>query len=266
MHTTNSPLLGPPPARVALTNPPLVRVIAQVRFPLIASIESQAFIAPFQEAIRGDYPVLRADPSPGVVLGTQGAAGVRSTAFWRFHSTNDVWLVSLTPYFMALETTKYTNRGDFLDRFKVLLGVLQHHIHPRVIDRLGVRYINRMFADNLENLTQWVHPALVGVLGTPLAQHARLAMSESVFDLPEPSERVTMRWGLVPPHKTTDPGLINAVAQQSWLLDLDAFYAQQRPFAIDAIVHRAQGFTERIYRLFRWAITDAFLKQCGGKL
>ena len=63
VDATETPLKGPPPAEVPLENAPLVRVIAQVRYPLIASLENSSFIGPFQEAIRDDYPTLRPEES-----------------------------------------------------------------------------------------------------------------------------------------------------------------------------------------------------------
>jgi hypothetical protein len=51
-----NPLVATPPPEVPLINAPLVRVIAQVRFPPILSIEQQAFVGSFQEAIRAEYP------------------------------------------------------------------------------------------------------------------------------------------------------------------------------------------------------------------
>ena len=44
MNASDTPLTGPPPPAVPLTDPPLARVIAQVRFPLIASLEKREFI------------------------------------------------------------------------------------------------------------------------------------------------------------------------------------------------------------------------------
>jgi hypothetical protein len=38
---------GPPPQDIPLKRPPLVRVLTQIRFPMIASIENQGYIAPF---------------------------------------------------------------------------------------------------------------------------------------------------------------------------------------------------------------------------
>ena len=85
MNFADTPLTGPPPPEVPLTDPPLVRVIAQVRFPLIASLEKRKFIASFQEAIREFYPVLRPEEGRSVVLGSQGVVDTRSNTLWRFN-------------------------------------------------------------------------------------------------------------------------------------------------------------------------------------
>ena len=161
------PLTGPPPADVPLSNAPLVRVIAQVRFPLVASVEKRDFIAPFQEAIRSEYPVLRPEQSRSVVLGQQGVMDARATTVWRFHDASSAWRVTLAPDFLALETGRYTSRDDFLDRLKRVLDALVAHVNPKVIDRLGVRYIDRVAGDNLKDLPQLVRPEVCGVLSTP---------------------------------------------------------------------------------------------------
>jgi hypothetical protein len=53
------PLVVPLPTEVPLKDAPLVRVIAQLRFPDSLSVGQRDSIAPFQEAIRAKYPVLR---------------------------------------------------------------------------------------------------------------------------------------------------------------------------------------------------------------
>ena len=47
--TNLNPLTATPPIEVPLKNAPLVRAIAQVRFPPILSIEQQEFVGSFQE-------------------------------------------------------------------------------------------------------------------------------------------------------------------------------------------------------------------------
>lgn len=263
--TNETPLTGPPPAEVPLSDAPLVRVIAQVRFPLVASVEKRDFIAPFQEAIRAEYPVLRPEQSRSVVLGHQGVMDARANTIWRFHDASAAWRVTLAPDFLAMETGRYTSRNDFLDRLKRVLEALVAHVDPKVIDRLGVRYIDRVTGDNLDDLTQLVRPEVCGVLSTPLASHARHSISETVFILPDNTGQVMTRWGLVPARGTVDPAAVDAIDEPSWLLDVDAFQAETRELDVEAAMQQARGFTERVYSVFRWAVTDEFLQRYGGR-
>ena len=70
MIINSNPLVASPPSEIPLRNAPLVRVIAQVRFPLIASIDKRGFIAAFQEGLRDTYPVLRQETIQGLVVGS----------------------------------------------------------------------------------------------------------------------------------------------------------------------------------------------------
>ena len=268
MTAANTPLTGPPPPEVPLTDPPLERVIAQVRFPLIASLEKREFIASFQEAIRKFYPVLRPDEGRSVVLGSQGVvADARSNTLWRFNEARGAWRVTLAPDFLAIETTKYTNRDDFMERLRLVLEALREHVDPQVLDRVGVRYIDRVSGETLSALPRLVRPEVAGILGSPLSEHAQRAVSESVFILPGNSGHITARWGLLAPRSTIDPGALDAIDEPSWILDTDAFQSFQagsRRLEVDSVVEQARGFAERIYGIFRWAVTDEFLRRYGG--
>lgn len=73
------------------------------------------------------------------------------------------------------------------------------------------------------------------------------------------------RWGLVPARGTVDPAAVDAIDEPSWLLDIDAFQAETRELDVDATVQLARGFAERIYSVFRWVVTDTFLRRYGGQ-
>lgn len=264
MSVVNMPLTGPPPTEVPLTESPLIRVIAQVRFPLIASIEKQEFIAPFQEAIRKQYPVLRPELSHLITL--EGQINARVSTIWSFQDVSGHWRATLAPDFLALETKKYTSREDFFERFKRLLDALQEHLEPPVVDRLGVRYINQIQGDNVSHIEQLVRPEVAGVLGTPLRDHVEHSITESLLKLPDEDAKATARWGLLPPGATVDPRVMKPVDQLSWLLDVDVFQMDTRALEVDELIASSTGFAERIYSIFRWAVTDELLKQCGGEV
>ena len=268
LNVSDTPLSGPPPPEVPLTDPPLARVIAQVRFPLIASVEERKFIASFQEAIRDRYPVLRPEDSRGLVFGPEGILDARSNTSWRFTEASGPWRVTLASEFLALETTRYSSRDDFMQRFRIALQALKDHVDPQVVDRLGVRYIDRVVGRNLTDLPQLVRPEVAGILGSPVSAYVAHAISENAFVLPEGEGRVTVRWGRLPARSTVDPGGLDPIDEASWILDTDAFQsfpAGSRELSVDSVVEQARGFTERIYSIFRWAVTDEFLRRYGGE-
>lgn len=260
MYAPVNPLEGPPPAEVPLSRSPLVRVIAQVRFPLIASVEKPEFMGAFQEAIRADYPVLR----PERVLRLHPEA--LPATIWRFSGTDSDWKVTLAGDFLALETERYTSRSDFLSRLSRALFALEQHVNPRVMDRLGVRYIDRVIGADFLDISSLVRPEVSGVLSTPLAGFAQISLSEHLFRLPEEEGMVTARWGLLPANASVDPSAVEPIAEASWLLDLDAYHAGTRALDVEATVAQARALSERIYALFRWAVRDDFLRRHGGQL
>lgn len=264
MTRPDNPLLDSPTPEVPLSNAPLVRVIAQVRFPLVVAIEQRDFMAPFQESIRGRYPVLREEQTQGVRLSQAGLSPVAPQIAWRFFDESNSWRVSLAPDFLALETVSYTSRSDFFARFHEAVVALESHIAPKLIDRLGVRYIDRIVGDSLNEIVELVQPEVRGILGTPLAVNAIHSVCESMFAFE--NARMIARWGSLPPGATVDPAAVEPINEASWILDLDMFTPAPIPFSVDRAVSDAKQFAERIYTFFRWAVTSDFLRKYGGKV
>jgi uncharacterized protein (TIGR04255 family) len=263
MSAPYDPLVAPLPAEVPLKDAPLVRVIAQLRFPEILSVEQRDFVAPFQEAIRATYAVLRQEQTLGFLVGPAGPGPAKPQIAWRFTDAEGHWRVSLTPEFLALETTKYVSRSDFFGRLKAVSDALDEHIKPGQLDRLGVRYIDRIAGDAVDDIHNLVRPEVRGITGTIAAAHAAHSLSESMFELP--GARFLARWGCLPAGATVDPAAIEPSNEKSWLLDLDMYSAGPMPFVVERVVAEAQRYAERIYTVFRWAVTDDFLKRYGGK-
>lgn len=266
MRPQLDPLTSALPAEVPLPNAPLVRVIAQVRFPQVLSIEKRDFVAPFQEAIRSQYPVLRVEHKhiQSLMVGPQGASPMPPQVIWRFANEENNWRASLAPDFAAIETIAYQSRDDFFDRFQEIILALAEHVGPRVVDRIGVRYIDRITGDSVSKINQLVRPEVLGIVATEAAKHAQHTLSESVFTVPEPAAQLLARWGLLPKGGTVDPAAIEPLAEVSWILDLDMFRPESRAFAPDNVVADARAYAERIYGFFRWVVTEDFLRLYGG--
>lgn len=263
MVTTVNPLLDRAPKEVPLPRAPLVRVIAQVRFPVLASVERQDFLVPIQEALQSRYPVLRRDDAQKLIMGPQGITSVATGTIWRFGDVEDAWRVSLSPDFLALETSKYLSRADFVARFELILNAIRSHAQIPVIDRLGLRYIDRIEGLEPPQLCKMLRPEISGVLDSVLASAVSHSISQSLLAYPDGST-VQARWGSVPPNATIDPATIEPVPIKTWILDLDMFRAGTQEFSVEGLLEQLNVFAERQYALFRWVVTDDFLRYYGG--
>ncbi len=264
MTPPSDPFSEPIPPEVSLARAPLIRVVAQLRFPVIASIEKQEFIASFQEAIRTDYPVLRAEQSQSVTFSMKGPVQTKENTAWRFHDLEENWRVSLSTEFVALETTAYRSRGDFLGRLEQIVNAAAEHLDPKVCSRIGIRYIDRVENADAGDIRTMIREEVAGVLSSPLGRRAHVAVCESVFSISEDGQ-IRARWGMIPGGSTIDPLAIEPVADPSWVLDLDAFEQKQQPFDSVVILARARELAEANYKLFRWAVTGEFIRRYGGE-
>ena len=254
---------GNPVASVPLPESPLVFVVAQIRFPLVASISDPTFIGPFQERIRPSYGDLRQDPEIQITLGPDGVRDQQKGQVWRFADEPGGWEVALAPEFLALATHRYTSRADFLGRLGALLESFDAWLKPTKVRRLGVRYIDRIAEPHLGSIDQLVRREVLGPLtiaNPPDGRlHQTLTDSEYRFD---DQTGLRARWGVLPPRTTFDPA-IDPWDKPSWVLDIDAWHDERRFNPAD-VRQQVQTLSDRIYRYFRWAITEDFLTTFGA--
>ena len=271
MSAIANPLTSLPPTEVPLANAPLVRVIGQVGFPLIMSIQSPEFIGPIQEAIRSVYPVLTREMTRGFFVGPGGslplgALPMQQDVTWRFADAREdwKWRVSLTSTFLALETVAYSSRADFLARFRAIIEAMADRIDPKIVERLGLRYIDRIERVTAEEVKALVRPEILGLAGTEMAGAVTQSIHETLFSMEH--AQLAVRGGLLPAFTTVDPSAIPPIAHPSWILDIDMFNSESRPFEVGELMEETQRFAERIYGFFRWAVTPDFLRRYGGVL
>lgn len=261
------PLAGPPPAEVPLPRAPLVRVLAQVRFPTQLAIHRPDAVAQFQERVRQAYPILHEDRAFHVV-GLASAGGeqtqeTRSVPNWRFFEKANQWRVSLAPDFVSLETTAYTNRAEFLSRLRLVLSAVEHVFDPQEALRVGLRYIDRVSGAELGQVNTFLRPQILGLAQTELAPFAQHFMTDTQLHAEE--GKIQARWGFLPPRATIDPGVLEPIDAASWILDLDMFSADVQPFNADELVGLTENFAKRSYAVFRWVVTPDFLRAYGGE-
>jgi len=129
--------------------------------------------------------------------------------------------------------------------------------------RFGMRYIDQIRGEPLARIDTLLRKEVLGVV--PCAgPDARQVITE--FAAPAEPGELLARWGRLPVNMTVDPNLLPPVQEDSWLIDLDVSRTGQVAFEAKGIVETARSAAERVYAVFRWMVTEEFLKAYGGKV
>ncbi len=265
--SVTDPFGDEPVPEVPLPKTPLIKVLAQIRFPAVLRIKQDDFIAPFQEALRARYPILRQEMETGFQLGPDGMTPV-SNRTWRFKDKEGAWQVSLASDFVALDTSAYTSRKDFIERIREVMTALDDLISLAVVDRIGIRYVDRLEGELLRNLSKNVRTEVLGLANLAATLEEGVTVGHSVTDnrvfLADDTQLVS-RWGYLHPGVSYDPS-VEASDNPSWILDMDMATTETTDFDLDGVVDRCRLYSDRLYRFFRWAVTDDLLIACEGKV
>lgn len=264
VFSIEEPFTSEPVAEIPLPNSPLERVIAQIRFPSELSLTTEDAIERFREPMRRRYPAFGKDHQVALLASPTGVIQKEGDELWRFSDLEELWKVTVAKNFVALETTSYESRNDFGERLSEVLEALTVTRPIDIVQRLGVRYINRFVGPSAsENLPRMVRPSLIAAMTDVASGDAELRhnITESVVKLP--SMQMKIRTASLPPQVTVDPA-VTPMEGRTWLLDLDGSTTTALEFDPGAVVELAGKFAERIYRVFRWALSDEALAAFGG--
>ncbi|WP_081639715.1 TIGR04255 family protein [Actinomadura flavalba] len=259
---STSPFDSEPIDEIPLSTPPLVRVLAQVRFPRLAAQENASIMRSFSEMISDQYPLLDETQEVDFIVSGGGVAQhERPRSGQRLRDVTENWIVTTAPGSLAIETTDYRGRTDFIAKFSTVVQAFIRAVNPPFVERIGIRYTNRLTRSNLlEYLDSAIKPEALGGLAIPISQDVQRnhAICDALFHLKGGS--IQARWGLLPPGGVMDPA-ISPVAQESWVLDLDSFAETRSVADTAAIATELQSLAEQAYRMFRWIVTDKFIEE-----
>ena len=152
----------------------------------------------------------------------------RRSQRWQFSDQDDNWKIVLSQDFLTLETRNYEHFEDFLDRLSEALEALVEHVQPTVGTRLGLRYINEIRLDDLDNM-DWldvVRPELLGPVSLPeLVKNTTQVISMQQLLLHYPQDLgINIQHGLVPSGTTVRLRPQEQAPNNAfYLLDFDVF-------------------------------------------
>jgi len=167
---------------------------------------------------------------------------------------------------VSLEVTAYKGKDQFLRLLAPVLTAVQDIFKPARVERVGLRYVNRIIGEDLAGLKDFVRPEVLGVLSSNEDVRIKHSVSETVLDVNGSGLNILARWGLLDANLTYDPAAMPAIPEKSWFLDIDAFSDRAEAFESRALDERLNELADSDYRFFRWVTTDACLRNFGGEI
>ena len=258
-------------ARYRLDRAPLVQALAQVRFPLIAHLQTIPGVAPLQDRLAELFPYMEQKhvQEIGLLVGPAGLAASegQSSITWEF-TDDDGRLLVLTAGSATLSIgAQYAGIDDFAERFCSVLIALGEIEQVRRCDRLGVRYLSlaEQAPGDEQAWARWFRPEVVGWVGCGIVTSGDLVSSITQTELAEavahraadaPGEvHALIRNGIVPAGAIVPGVPPTQIEQPSYLLDLDLFVATPQRYDADAVGEQFLALHGEIDRFFRWTLT-----------
>jgi len=253
----------PESERVIYDKNPLEKVICELRFPQILRIESEA-PAPFQDRIRGDYPLIKKRTPLNLGLPPEVAKIFPldlniegSPLTYDFSSVDNLWVVGLNSGSISLSSLEYRRWEDFKHHLDLPLSAFVELYSPAFYSRVGLRYRNVIRRSRLglegSSWSDLLQSYISGLFSSPdVASAIEGAFHQVLIRLPEGAGQVRINHGLA-----TD----NETDEVCYVIDND-FFAEPKT-EVDNALEKLDLFKKLSARLFRWFITDRLHNAMG---
>ena len=231
----------------------LKKVICQVRFSHTFAIEEPSSMTEVQKALKSSYP--EALPREQVLfeLSVQGApAGdLRGAFIYRFRDPSGAWVVSLSPDWVGLDTSEYTDFEEFRERLDTVVQLVEDEFGPAQRDRIGFRYINELPCGGKRDWRQLIRPELFGLAADDKVLERLIDCTEELHLLLG-EHKLNVRHGVAPSNDAYCYGF-----------DIDAFSEGRGEFKTEEIMPIVEELKTQAWSFFRASVTDELLAQLG---
>jgi uncharacterized protein (TIGR04255 family) len=167
---------------IPLINPPVYYTVTQVRFNPILKLKE--FLADIQDGLRKlGYPDYRVQSGFVWEIGSRGSQEqtVRQipNENYIFGDAPRKHSFVLTNNSLAFQSTQYGNFVHFAESFLRGLAVVHEFVRLDYIERVGLRYLDRVSPGENEQLEQYLIPEVLGVAGKVTGVQNSLLYSET---------------------------------------------------------------------------------------
>ncbi len=249
-----------------LKNPPVYYTVAQVRFNPVLKLK--AYLPDIQEGLRGrGYPDFRPESLFTVQFGPPGSAGAALqqavTERFVFGNAEQTHSFVLAQDALTFQSTDYGHFEQFSESFLEGLATIHSAMRLDFVERVGLRYLDRIVPGTDERLEQYLAPEVLGTASRFDIQNAmsyaetrgerneiklvsRTILQTGPVGFPVDIGPVSLK---IAPRFTADSGL-HAV------LDNDGFVERRETYSNEKVQMHLNAIHALISVAFRATVTD----------
>ncbi|MGH9501352.1 MAG: TIGR04255 family protein [Terriglobales bacterium] len=145
-----------------LKNPPLIYVVAQVRFSHVVAIEK--YVAEIQEALRHKgFPRFLKGQVHEIAFQADGAPKFNVVDRFEFQDKDSSLGIVLQPNSVAIHTNRYLNYERFEENAQIALMAVHRALNISLSERIGLRYVNLIRLGSGEKWSEYLDQGLLGL-------------------------------------------------------------------------------------------------------
>lgn len=244
---------------------PLELVLCQVRWPELTKLQGDLRVVAlkFGESLEA-YPFFSEIRDLAFSFTQNGVQPGEGSSVYQWRSLDGAWTVSFGRRFLTLHTLQYEGFADFQRRLDDVLDVLAGVVGLQAVERIGVRYVNRISEPSLiQNIDSYMRPEVLGY--NSLSAHSGdvevLATSNQAF-YRVGDAGLQIRSGVVPSGETPDPSL-PPLSSPTWVLDIDAHFEGNFLFSKPEVDGKVGRLADIAYDFFKHVVTAGFVREFG---
>lgn len=259
----------PEPDPRLLARPPLELVICEIRTisDMPVALGSQEGLALKDAANAAGFLAERLEPAQQVVQ-VQLVAGDQPSpvmeprnAGWQLVSVDGSSVATFLPGSASIQTTQYKSWEDtFRPMLTAMLTAFDTVVHPRIRQRIGLRYVDRLVDPTSSKPSDWrerVTDTLLGPIADPLFSDYVLSSQQQVELKIDENRNALIRHG-----PFSDGALHGAI---SYILDIDVFDTSTTAFGLANTLTISDELNKTALSLFQSALSTSYLTELREK-
>lgn len=249
----------PAPRTETMRHPPLELVVCQVRHEPLPGVADPRNALALQAMLGHGFSKL--EPQAGAQINFNAVPGatpsVSPASGWRLLTVDGSWAITLSSDSFAIECSQYTSWSEFKALLDALVEAVLATFEPKLVQRIGVRYLDRIWRSGSTVPSEWtgyLNESVLGMVNNPvLAPH--VLVSQTYSELAIGNYRMNVRGSIA-----SD----NTPSKYSMVLDTDCFDERSALFVASDVLGVVNDLHMLNLQVFQQVITDQLYEELRG--